>query len=102
MASKDEHKIRRRFEQFERKLPRVIAGVIRALRKSRWLRIPAGILFVIGGIFGALPVLGFWMLPVGLMFLALDLPFLQRPVRQALTWGERRWTRWKQARRRRQ
>lgn len=101
MAGKDERKIRHRFEQFERKLPHAFAQASRWLRESRWLRIPVGVLFIIGGIFGALPVLGFWMLPVGLMLLALDLPFLQRPVRRTLTWGERRWTRWKQARRKR-
>ena len=33
-----------------------------------------GILFVIGGIFGFLPILGFWMIPLGLAFIALDIP----------------------------
>ncbi len=88
MAGKDEHKIRRRFEQFERKLPSAIARAIRWLRQSRWLRIPAGVLLVIGGLFSFLPILGLWMLPLGLMLLALDLPFLQRPVRRVLRTAE--------------
>ncbi len=33
-----------------------------------------GVLFMIGGVFGFLPVLGFWMLPLGMAFVALDVP----------------------------
>lgn len=36
-----------------------------------------GVLFCIGGVFGFLPVLGFWMLPLGLAFIALDIPGLR-------------------------
>lgn len=32
---------------------------------------------MIGGVFGFLPVLGFWMFPLGIAFIALDLPFTQ-------------------------
>ncbi|EIM02968.1 hypothetical protein UUA_00690 [Rhodanobacter thiooxydans LCS2] len=56
-------------------------------------------LFIVGGIFSILPVLGFWMLPFGLLLLAQDLPFLRRPMRRALLWMERCWVRWKQSRR---
>lgn len=33
-----------------------------------------GILLMIGGIFGFLPILGFWMFPLGIAFVALDIP----------------------------
>jgi hypothetical protein len=33
-----------------------------------------GVLLMIGGVFGFLPVLGFWMFPLGLAFIALDIP----------------------------
>ena len=33
-----------------------------------------GVLFIIGGILGFLPILGFWMLPLGIAFIALDIP----------------------------
>lgn len=36
-----------------------------------------GVLFCIGGVFGFLPVLGFWMFPLGLAFIALDVPGLR-------------------------
>lgn len=44
----------------------------------RWVRIPLGILLVLGGVFGALPVLGFWMLPLGLILLSADFPWAKR------------------------
>ena len=34
-----------------------------------------GLLLMVGGVFGFLPVLGFWMFPLGLGFIALDIPF---------------------------
>lgn len=34
-----------------------------------------GLLLMVGGVFGFLPVLGFWMFPLGLAFIALDIPF---------------------------
>jgi len=33
-----------------------------------------GLLLMIAGVFGFLPVLGFWMLPLGIAFVALDVP----------------------------
>ena len=45
-----------------------------------------GFLFMVGGVFGFLPVLGFWMLPLGVAFVALDVP----PARRRLdVWMER-------------
>lgn len=39
-----------------------------------------GILLMIGGVLGFLPILGFWMLPLGLILIALDIPPLRRRV----------------------
>jgi hypothetical protein len=44
----------------------------------RWLRAPLGAILVVFGIFGFLPVLGFWMIPLGLSILALDFPAAAR------------------------
>lgn len=38
------------------------------------LRSLLGILLMVGGVFGFLPVLGFWMLPAGAVLVALDVP----------------------------
>ncbi|MFV0280712.1 MAG: PGPGW domain-containing protein [Rhodoblastus sp.] len=44
----------------------------------RWLRPPLGMMLIILGCFGFLPVLGFWMIPLGLAVLALDFPIAER------------------------
>lgn len=38
------------------------------------LRSLIGFMFMVGGVFGFLPVLGFWMFPLGVAFVALDVP----------------------------
>jgi hypothetical protein len=37
-----------------------------------------GALLIVGGVFGFLPVLGFWMIPLGAALIALDIPPLRR------------------------
>ena len=44
------------------------------------VRGPLGLLLMLAGIFGFLPVLGFWMFPLGVAFVALDIPFARRHV----------------------
>ena len=39
-----------------------------------------GLLFMVGGVFGILPILGFWMLPLGLALIALDIPWTRHKV----------------------
>jgi hypothetical protein len=46
------------------------------------IRIPAGVLLVLGGLVGFLPLLGFWMLPLGLAMLAIDIPLVGRLLRK--------------------
>lgn len=83
----------RHFAWFESKMPPRLARFSSWVRQpsSRWLRIPLGILLILGGIFSFLPVLGLWMLPLGLMLIAQDIPFLQGPIVRLLTWMERKW-----------
>ena len=40
------------------------------------LRLVLGLLLIIGGIFGFLPVLGFWMIPLGIAVAALDIKLI--------------------------
>jgi purine-cytosine permease-like protein len=42
------------------------------------LRIVLGILLVLFGFLGFLPILGFWMLPLGLIILSVDFPTVRR------------------------
>jgi len=48
-------------------------------------------LLIVGGIFSFLPVLGLWMLPLGLLLFAQDVPILQKPMARMLGWIECKW-----------
>jgi hypothetical protein len=54
------------------------------------LRIGLGLGLVIGGVLGFLPVLGFWMVPLGLLVLSQDIPAVRRFRRRVQVWWERR------------
>ncbi|QUS41564.1 hypothetical protein RPMA_23975 [Tardiphaga alba] len=85
--------IDRHFVWFETKLPAGPARFVTWLRRpsSRLVRFPLAILLIIGGILSFLPILGLWMLPLGLILIAQDIPLLQKPVAQFLGWMERKW-----------
>jgi hypothetical protein len=51
-------------------------------------------LFTLGGVFAVLPVLGLWMLPIGLVLLSEDIPVLRRRTDRALDWIERKRPHW--------
>lgn len=74
--------LRLAFKRIEQEVPAWLASGIRWLRhpSSRWIRLPAGLILIAGGVFSILPFLGIWMLPLGLMLIASDMPFLQRPM----------------------
>jgi hypothetical protein len=44
------------------------------------IRAFVGVLFTLGGIVGFLPVLGFWMLPLGVAIISLDIPPMRRRI----------------------
>jgi hypothetical protein len=48
----------------------------------RGLRLVLGILLILGGIFGFLPVLGFWMVPLGVLVAAMDIKLIRRWLRR--------------------
>ena len=54
------------------------------------MRVPAGIALTGGSLFGFLPVLGVWMLPVGLALLAHDVPPMRRPLARMLHFTNRK------------
>ena len=93
MSADHKAELDRHFAWFEAKLPPRGARFVSWLRKpsSKLVRIPLAILLILGGIFSILPVLGLWMLPLGLVLFAQDVPFLQKPIAQGLGWIERKW-----------
>lgn len=54
------------------------------------VRIVAGALLILGGTVGFLPVLGFWMLPLGVLVLSVDLHPVRRTRRRIEVWWGRR------------
>jgi hypothetical protein len=82
-ADAEEPRHRRAQRRVERRLPR-----------QRWLRMLLGGALVVGGILGFLPVLGFWMIPLGLFVLSYDLPAAER----ARAWVERKFEAWRAGR----
>jgi len=62
------------------------------LRKPEavWVRVPAGIALIGGGVLSFLPVLGLWMLPVGVALLACDVRPMQPPLARALRFANRK------------
>lgn len=86
----------RQFARLEQRLPAWVGRFLRWLRQpaSRWVRLPISVLLVCGGVFSILPILGLWMIPLGLLLMAQDLPFLRRPTGRALVRVEYRWRQW--------
>jgi UPF0716 family protein affecting phage T7 exclusion len=55
-----------------------IGSKVFGLPRHPSLRIALGVGLIFGGVLGFLPVLGFWMIPLGLLVLSLDLPLVRR------------------------
>jgi hypothetical protein len=84
MNEKDSHHSglrRRKISVFGRKI---------SMPHSRPLRIAIGAMLVFLGIFGFLPILGFWMIPLGLLVLSHELASIRRQRRRFVVWWERR------------
>ena len=84
MSNADE-RLDRQFERIGRQVP-ATAGFLRWVRRPHMhlVRIPLALVLIVGGVFSFLPILGLWMLPLGLAVLAIDVPPLKRPVADTL------------------
>ncbi|MFD1744065.1 hypothetical protein ACFSE1_01195 [Rhizobium helianthi] len=60
------------------------------LPRSKAGRVSIGAGLVAGGCLGFLPVLGFWMVPLGLIVLSHDLAYVRRGRRRVAIWWARR------------
>lgn len=79
-----------RFDRLIDRLPQRIGSAVRFVRRpsARWLRIPMGLLLILGGVLWFLPIVGLWMLPIGLALLADDVPLLRSLRSRILDWVE--------------
>jgi hypothetical protein len=55
------------------------------------VRLPLGLSLIAGGFLAILPVFGLWMIPLGLLLLAIDLPLLRPFVSAAVIRLRRKW-----------
>jgi hypothetical protein len=58
--------------------------------RSRMARMFLGLGLIVGGVLGFLPVVGFWMLPLGVILLSHDLHIVRRWRRRFSLWWARR------------
>lgn len=61
------------------------------LPANRATRVGLGAALITGGILGFLPILGFWMVPLGLLILSVDFAAVRRARRRTTV----RWGRWR-------
>lgn len=95
----------RRFERQFRSLGRAYPWADRPLRVVRhpmlWLvRIPLAVLLILGGFLAVLPFFGLWMIPVGLLLLAVDVPRFRGPVAALMVRARRKINVWRKKLRR--
>jgi hypothetical protein len=85
-------RINRLLDRLGSRLPQWGASLLETARNptARWVRIAIAVALILGGIVGFLPVLGFWMIPLGVILLSLDLPPLARAVDRLSLWIRRR------------
>lgn len=69
-----------------------------AVPRTRFGRSVVGGAFVGGGALGFLPVLGYWMIPVGVAVLSVDYPQVRRMRRRSEVAVVRRWRSWRRRR----
>jgi hypothetical protein len=90
-----ERRFQRQFHALERLIP-ALRGPMSHLRRDSWfpIRFPLAVILTAGGLLWFLPVLGLWMLPAGLLLLAVDLPLLRGPISVLVIRGRRTVNRW--------
>ena len=70
------------------KMPEWLASAVAWLRKPshRIVRVISAFLLILGGVFSILPVLGLWMLPLGLGLMAEDMPGMKPGLERSAVW----------------
>jgi hypothetical protein len=92
MASRAAPDFNEEARKLQARLPRWAGAALRwGVESSPLVRWPIAIILVFGGFLGFLPILGFWMAPLGLILIAEDLPFLRPPLARLFAWILRRW-----------
>jgi hypothetical protein len=81
------------YDRLQRDLPDRLSRLIKWLRapRPRLVRIPIGVTLIALSFFWFLPVIGIELLPLGLLVIAEDVPFLRKPLADFIVAADRRW-----------
>jgi len=92
---KQDDELDKAFDKLEAEAPDFLTRVILRLRKprARMLRLVLGGLFIVASFLWFLPVVGIELLPIGLLLVAQDVPFLRRPIGRMTLYLLDRWVR---------
>src|SRR5690606_28267910 len=100
IADRHRRRLDRQLDFIARHLPFLERPMRVVLRPSLWpLRVPLALVLILGGVFSFLPLLGVWMLPLGLLLLAVDVGALRPTVTWAAVRSRRRFSLWRRGRR---
>jgi hypothetical protein len=70
---------------------KLVLGSVRIpFPRSRYARLGIGFALIVGGVLGFLPILGFWMLPLGFVVLSTESATVRRWRRRFSVWWARR------------
>ena len=96
MSARHERRLERQLAALAGRSP-ALRGLVSAIRgrPGVLLRLPLGLALVAGGFLAILPVFGLWMIPLGLLILAIDLPLLRPAVAAAIIRLRRRVSVWR-------
>jgi hypothetical protein len=96
MVDRHRKRLERQFDALSRKAPflEALRPIIQG-RPGILVRVPLALLFLAGGLLFVLPFFGLWMIPLGLMVLAIDLPVLRPMVTAGVIRLRRRWVLWR-------
>lgn len=92
----EKSRLHRQFDAIGRMAPvsrRVIDPLLHG--RLRRIRLPMACVLILGSFLAILPVFGLWMLPIGLMLLALDVPLLRPYVSNIVIRARRRLAVWR-------
>ena len=94
----EKRKLDRLIDRLNDKLPDRISNMVawRVSPSGMLIRLPLGLLLIVGGVFAFLPFLGLWMIPLGLLLIAVDVPPVRRWVIRTWPKFESRWRLYRQ------
>ncbi|HPG88307.1 MAG TPA: hypothetical protein PLD46_01540 [Hyphomicrobium sp.] len=94
----EKRKLDRLIDRLNDKLPDRISNIVGWLvsPSGMLIRLPLGLMLIVGGFFSFLPLLGFWMLPLGILLIAVDVPPVRRWVIRTWPKIEARWRLYRQ------